>query len=778
MRKHPVFKRNRVFGWLECCGLSGLLGLAVACSSPVQGGRDSTADSVADAKMDPHAEASQPDAVEVTRPDGFVRPAGMAAIRFRVDDTANRTYQDGQMKFTGSFSWDAATNTITYATSWLPTDGPFPPLYDDGPWSAGGHEPEGAAAGDHRFDCEVWFKADEETTFEYGVLNEFDRWIWIGPNGVVTVPKGSQDVVELPGLTLPPFGETDLKVTLDLAVIHPDFGMVAPYDPFTGLGYRIYLKSSANSWTPVELLDDGQRGDDVAGDGVFTYVQSQNLGPHDGRLYEGQHAQFVFVFAMEGVEPDDGLEYKVENHCATEGVKAYTDHGTPGSFHEEPILLERDSRGKVFNTTVIVGGGAPWCVVSEDCFGGVPCEAGACGSGTGVSHPAITGVQPPEGPAEGGTSVSISGSDFRAGAKVFLGGVEAASVSSVSGSEVQAVTPAHEPGAVDVTLKNPDGGTATAPAAFTFVGAGGAPVVQSVAPEFGTTLGGTAVTLAGQNFRAGAVVLVDEVEVVPDSVTSSTLTFKTPKHAIGSAVVKVRNPDGSIAPAPKTFTYVPIGTPVLDGRVGTDWDETFRVASNAVPTNWGPGLNELEALYVAYDQQFLYIGIRGVCEPMNAIVGYLDLDFQAGTGFASPNMLQDSQGALDNALSMVAILSVPGFGAEFGFGTVGMAEATGFAGRDPPPPALDSAGWRQLHDANDLWWVLAGGEVLADPDEHGVETWVPLSVLFPDGPPAGGTTIALVVYLVNADGTLTSNQSLPGNAGAWEDQTVAPFPYR
>ena len=63
MRKHPVFKRNRVFGCLECCGLSGLLGLAVACSSPVQGGRDSTADAVADAKMDPHAEASQPDAV-------------------------------------------------------------------------------------------------------------------------------------------------------------------------------------------------------------------------------------------------------------------------------------------------------------------------------------------------------------------------------------------------------------------------------------------------------------------------------------------------------------------------------------------------------------------------------------------------------------------------------------------------------------------------------------------------------------------------------------------
>ncbi len=669
-------------GWVFWAGV-----LAVGCSAPVQGPGDDG--------VDLGEGADAPDAAEGTGeafdlPDAEVAAEGtgeafdlpdaeVAALRFRVDDTANRTYQDGQLKWTGSFAWDAATNTIQYATSWLPTDGPYPPLYDDGPWSAGGHEPEGATAGDHVFECEVWFQADEDTTFEYGALNEFDRWVWIGPNGVVTVPKGSTDTIEVPGLVLPAFGDVDLKGTLDLAALHPDFSTITPYDPATGLGYRIYLKSSANSWTPVELLDDGQRGDDAAGDGVFTYVQSLHLGPHDGGLAEGTHAQFVFVFAMEGVEPDDGLEYKVENHCATEGVAAFSDHGSPGVFHDEPIVLERDSRGKVFNTTVIVGGGAPWCLVAEDCWGGVPCEDGACG------------IQAPPQP----------------------------------------------------------------------------PVLSGVEPAFGTTLGGTKVTLSGQNFVEGTVVVFGGVEVTPTSVSATEVRVATPKHPAGLVDVTVRNPDGQEATAPQVFEYVPKGTPVLDGRVETDWDETFLLAENQVPTDWGPGLNELSRLYAAWNDQFLYVGIRGRCEAVNAIVGYVDLDMGPGTGVADMTTLTDTTGALDDALSSLVTVQEAGFGAEMGFGTKGMAAAVEFVGRENTPPECDLAGWRMLGNPADFAWVLTGGEVLTDPDDGGVETWIPLSVLYPSGIPADGATLGLVVRLVNQDGTATSNQALPADAVGW-----------
>lgn len=662
--------------------------LAVGCAAPRQGPADAGVDvgdapDAADLPGDA-AEAGAPEAGDATpdRPppaDGWTRPEGTAALRFRVDDTANRTYQGGQLKWTGSFAWDAATNTIKYATSWLPTDGPYPPLHDDGPWDSGGHEPAGAVAGDHVFECEVWFRAEEDTTFEYGALNEFDRWVWIGPNGVVTVPKGSTDTIEVPGLVLPAFGDVDLKVTLDLAALHPDFADIAPYDPGSGLGYRIHLKSSANSWTPVELLDDGQRGDDAAGDGIFTYVQSSNLGPHDGLLAEGTHAQFVFVFAMDGVEPDDGLEYKVGNHCATEGVAAFSDYGSPGTFHDEPIVLERDSRGKVFNTTVIVGGGAPWCVVTEDCWGGVPCDDGACREETPVQPPTVSGVE----------------------------------------------------------------------------------------PAFGTTLGGTEVTISGQNFVPGATVVFGGVEVAPASVSATEVRLVTPKHPPGLVDVTVRNPDGKAATSPQAFEYVPKGTPVLDGRVGTDWDGTFLLAENAVATDWGPGLNELARLYASYDGQFLYVGIRGRCEASNAIVGYVDLDAGLGTGVADMGTLTDTTGALDNAISSLVVVQEPGFGAEMAFGTKGMAEATGFVGAGTTPPECDLAGWRLLGNPADLGWVLTGGEVLTDTDEGGVETWIPLSGIFPGGVPAAGATMGIVVRLVNQDGTVTSNQALPAGATGW-----------
>ncbi len=670
-----------------------------ACSAPSQGPGPDTQEfgeglegtDLAGDVADPGIPEAEVGTADWTPPsDGWTRPEGTAALRFRVDDTANRTYQGGQLKWTGSFAWDAATNTIRYATSWLPTDGPYPPLYDDGPWNAGGHEPTGAVAGDHVFECEVWFRAEEDTTFEYGALNEFDRWVWVGPNGVVTVPKGSTDTIEVPGLTLPAFGEVDLKVTLDLAALHADFSTIAPYDPATGLGYRVYLKSSVNSWTPVELLDDGQRGDDAAGDGVFTYVQSLNLGPHDGLLAKGSHAQFVFVFAMEGVEPDDGLEYKVENHCASEGVRAFSDHESKGNFHDEPIVLERDSRGKVFNTTVIVGGGAPWCVVAEDCWGGVSCEDGACGTETPVLPPVIT----------------------------------------------------------------------------------------AVAPTFGSVLGGTAVTISGQNFVQGTAVRFGEVEVTPDSVSATEIRLSTPPHEAGSVDVAVRNPDGQEDVAMQAFEYVRKGTPVLDGRVGTDWADAFLLAENMVPTDWGPGLNELSRLYAAYDEQFLYVAIRGRCEADNAIVGYVDLDPSHGTGLVDMSVLTDSTGALDDALSSLVVVVEPGFGAEMAFGTKGMAQATGFVGAGTTPPECDLAGWRALANPADLAWILVGGEVLTDTDEGGVETWIPLSLLYPDGIPAAGATLGIVVRLVNHDGTATSNQALPAEASGWTQGLSARVRFR
>ncbi len=851
-----------------------------------------------------------------TSTTSWVRPVGSAALRILVDDSANATYGNGQMKWTGSFSWSAADNTISFATSWLPTDGPYPPLYDDGPMSAGGHEPEDAVAGDHLFEAEVWYVAEADTTFEYGVLNEFDRWIWIGPNGQVDVPAASTDTIACAGLLLPAFGSVDLKLTLDVNALHENFATVTPAT------YGIFLKSSVNSWTPVQLIDDGENGDDVPLDGVFTYIQSRGMGPHDGLLYDGQHAQFVFVFAQEGVNPDDGLEYKVTTQCATEGVKGYTDVATPGTMAEATIQLERDSRGKVFNTTIIVGGGNPWCEVSDDCFGSLPCEDDQCVIDGETSHPAILLIDPVKGPPAGGTEVTITGTDFLDGVIVKFGDLNAATVTRNSDTEIVAVTPAHAAGKVNVLVRNLDGGTATNPNGFEFVeppppnlldwgrlndplavnarmgcvagpffaevyesgvtssidnaalikaqfgygpsgsdpatattwtwtdasypgypvvvennmvfastltpaaagslaytfrfsldagvtwryvdsdgagndvafsaaklgsltvaAAGTGPVICAMTPAFGTTLGGTVVTVTGSGFstgtRAATRVFLDGTEVGGVIITdATTLSFTTPAHAMGTVDVKVENGATETDTRIDGFTFVPkLGAtkPNIDGMFGDgEWDASFLVGENDLATNWGAD-NILADLYLAYDAEKLYVGIRGYCEAANGIVLFVDRDFGATTGVANMATLTDGTGDtegtnnIDDTISNGLNVTVAGFGAEIAFGARGYVET----------PAQTHKGWRGLADIGNFSWLL--DDVSMAVSEDMIETAIPLSHIWTTGLPSQGATLAVFARIVNSDGSATSNQALPEGYDAdhaWNVANIAVIPVR
>jgi IPT/TIG domain-containing protein/WD40 repeat protein len=79
--------------------------------------------------------------------------------------------------------------------------------------------------------------------------------------------------------------------------------------------------------------------------------------------------------------------------------------------------------------------------------------------------PTITRISPEEGPIEGGTQVTISGSNFVDGATVTFGDVDATGVAVAS---LVATTPAHAAGAVDVTVTNPDGQSVTFANGFTY----------------------------------------------------------------------------------------------------------------------------------------------------------------------------------------------------------------------------------------------------------------------------------------------------------------------
>ena len=87
----------------------------------------------------------------------------------------------------------------------------------------------------------------------------------------------------------------------------------------------------------------------------------------------------------------------------------------------------------------------------------------------GVTPPLINSVNPSLGTTRGGTAVTISGSRFQTGAKVFFGDTPASSVTFSNPQELVAVTDAHAAAVVDVTVTNPDGGTARLVNAFSYV---------------------------------------------------------------------------------------------------------------------------------------------------------------------------------------------------------------------------------------------------------------------------------------------------------------------
>ena len=98
-------------------------------------------------------------------------------------------------------------------------------------------------------------------------------------------------------------------------------------------------------------------------------------------------------------------------------------------------------------------------------------QSGSLSSGftyTSVTAPTVSGVSPNTGPAAGGTGVTITGTNFAAGATVTLGGTAATNVVVVSATQITATTPAHAAGAVTVTVTNPDTQSGSLANGFTF----------------------------------------------------------------------------------------------------------------------------------------------------------------------------------------------------------------------------------------------------------------------------------------------------------------------
>jgi len=91
-----------------------------------------------------------------------------------------------------------------------------------------------------------------------------------------------------------------------------------------------------------------------------------------------------------------------------------------------------------------------------------------------IPAPVITTVAPISGPVAGGTSLTITGSNFVSGAKVTFGTTAATVVTFVSSTSLTAAAPANASGLTSVTVTNPDAQKATLASAYTYLTAGDA----------------------------------------------------------------------------------------------------------------------------------------------------------------------------------------------------------------------------------------------------------------------------------------------------------------
>jgi hypothetical protein len=192
-----------------------------------------------------------------------------------------------------------------------------------------------------------------------------------------------------------------------------------------------------------------------------------------------------------------------------------------------------------------------------------------------TAAPTVTAVSPDSGPAAGGTTVTISGSNFASGATVDFGTAQATGVTVSNATSIAATAPAGS-GTVDVTVTD-TGGTSATSSADNFIYTAtqpptSAPTVTAVSPDSGPTAGGTTVTITGSGFVTGMTVQFGSAPATGVTVAgSASLTAVSPPGS-GTVDVTVTTSGGTSATsAADQFNYMPTSAPPPPLAVGTTY---------------------------------------------------------------------------------------------------------------------------------------------------------------------------------------------------------------
>lgn len=183
-----------------------------------------------------------------------------------------------------------------------------------------------------------------------------------------------------------------------------------------------------------------------------------------------------------------------------------------------------------------------------------------------IRQPGIGTVTPASGPAAGGTAVTLTGTAFTGASAVKFGTTPATSVVVVDDTTLTAVAPAGV-GTVDVFVSNVLGVANCACAwngnpapKFTYIPG---PVVEKIARNGGSTVGGDTVVLTGTDLTGATAVSFGAVAAASFTIDSDTQITAVTPAGTGNVNVRVVSPGGTSGTGPGNLFYYGALPPTL-----------------------------------------------------------------------------------------------------------------------------------------------------------------------------------------------------------------------
>lgn len=259
------------------------------------------------------------------------------------------------------------------------------------------------------------------------------------------------------------------------------------------------------------------------------------------------------------------------------------------------------------------------------------------GPGTTATGATVTSISPNTGSSAGGVPVTITGTNFAAGAIVSFGVATATQVVVVNSTTITAVTPPYVGGNTSVSVTNVAGdkGSLTNGFAYVTTPLPTQPVLNVVVPNIGSPAGGDTVTITGSNLVRGMKVTFGGNPATVISNTAVSIQATTPPGVAGSTVdVVITNPNGQSStsltpafayaaapvPAPPTISNISPAVGSMNGGTqfvisGTGFNYGAVVSFGGPPPPVGTGIRGV-TMFVTYNPTICGSGV-----PLPCLVG-------------------------------------------------------------------------------------------------------------------------------------------------------------